>query len=94
METPAELNGFSGAPIVDTNGLLIGILTDSSMPGTNNPSSDKHDFTGHLACELMPVLEEAVAVKGMTTLTHIKTVSKTSVQTGNTSPAKPAGNPI
>jgi Trypsin-like peptidase domain len=94
METPAKLNGFSGAPIVDTNGLLVGILTDSFMLGTNNPSSDKHNFTGHLASELMPVLEEAVAVKGMTTLTPIKTVSKTSVQTGNTSPAKPAGNPI
>jgi hypothetical protein len=94
METPAELNGFSGAPIVDKNGLLVGILTGGSVLDINNASSSMHAFTGHLAKELMPVLEEAVAVKGAATLTPIKTISKTPVQTGNTSPAKPAGDTI
>ncbi len=89
METPAELNGFSGAPIVDQNGLLVGILTvDMNSPGY------ARIFTGHLISELMPVLKEARAVKGMATLTPIRPANKTPVQTGNTSNLKLAGDTI
>jgi len=43
MENPAELNGFSGAPIVDKNGLLVGILTGGSILDSN-PMGYTHAF--------------------------------------------------
>lgn len=97
MENPAELNGFSGAPIVDKNGLLVGILTGGSILDSS-PTGYTHAFTGHLASELMPVLKDALALKGSATLTPIKTVRKNktlpTIQTGTTVSPKPVGDAI
>jgi hypothetical protein len=94
MDKPAYLNGFSGSPIVDTNGLLVGVLTGGSMIDMNNPSGYMRSFTGHLISELMPVLKEAVAQKGTAKLMPIKAVDRTTVKTDTKTPVLPVRDAI
>jgi hypothetical protein len=74
MEAPVSLAGLSGAPIVDTNGLLVGIVSGDSGLNLRTPRGSVRGFTGHFVSELMPVLKEAVAQKGAPLLVPIKAV--------------------
>jgi hypothetical protein len=89
LENPTELNGFSGAPIVDQHGLLVGILTGGSDLDINNATGYMRAIRGHLARELMPLLKEEVAAKGFATLKPINPVNPSPVHAGNLFPAKP-----
>jgi hypothetical protein len=83
LKTPAELAGCSGAPVVDKDGLLVGIVTGGTMMGMESPSGEVLAFSGHLATELLPVLKTEVARKGVMNLTPLKAVSKIPVTDGN-----------
>lgn len=64
LDEPADLNGCSGAPVVDKNGLLVGIVTGATMMDLDNRSDTVRGFTGHLVSELMPVLKTAMSGNG------------------------------
>ena len=81
LESPAELNGFSGAPVLDNDGLLVGIVTGKTMMDMTISTGQVVAFSGHLVSELLPVLKPAVATKGMATLTPLKAVAKIPVKT-------------
>ncbi len=63
LEKPAELNGCSGAPVVDKDGLLVGIVTGGTLANLNNPSSSVRAFSGHLVSELTPLMKAAISRK-------------------------------
>ena len=92
LEFPEELTGSSGAPVVDKDGLLVGIVTGGTMMDYNNPTSYSRAFSGHLISELMPVLKSAIAQKGVAPLTPVKAVfrpihDKSTVDKPATAPA-------
>ena len=62
FEKPVDLRGCSGAPVVDKNGLLVGIVTGGILMDPHNPSNNNTVpvFSGHLVSELMPVLKSAM----------------------------------
>ena len=60
LDKPADLNGCSGAPVVDQDGRLVGIVTGGTLMDLNSPSNTVHAFSGHLVSELMPVLKSAM----------------------------------
>ncbi len=60
LDQPADLNGCSGAPVVDQNGQLVAIVTGGTLMDLNSPSNTVHAFSGHLVSELMPVLKSAM----------------------------------
>jgi hypothetical protein len=64
LDKPADLNGCSGAPVVDKNGLLVGIVTGPALMDLDNRSDTVRGFTGHLVSELMPVLKTAMSGNG------------------------------
>ncbi len=59
LDKPADLNGSSGAPVLDNSGRLVGIVTGGTLMDINSPSNTVHAFSGHLVSELMPVLKAA-----------------------------------
>jgi hypothetical protein len=61
LDKPVDLNGCSGAPVVDKNGLLVGIATGGTLMDLGSRSDIVQGFTGHLVSELMPVLKSAVS---------------------------------
>ena len=61
LDKPAHLNGCSGAPVVDKNGLLVGIVTGTARVDLETPAGTTRGFTGHLVSELMPVLKTALS---------------------------------
>jgi hypothetical protein len=63
LDKPVDLNGCSGSPVVDTNGLLVGIATGGTLMDLDNRSDTMRGFTGHLVSELMPVLKAALSDK-------------------------------
>jgi hypothetical protein len=63
LEKPAELNGCSGAPVVDKDGLLVGIVTGGTLAYVNNRSSTVRAFSGHLVSELTPLMKAAISRK-------------------------------
>jgi CBS domain-containing protein len=62
---PAEMDGWSGAPILDRDGALVGIVTGGTlMDLINSPgTSKKHAFTGHVITELTPVIKAGIKRK-------------------------------
>jgi len=63
LEKPAVLDGCSGAPVVDKNGLLVAIVTGGTMMDINNPSGPVQAFTGHSVSELLPVFKADISGK-------------------------------
>ena len=63
LEKPAELNGCSGAPVVDKDGLLVGIVTGGTPADLINPSNSVRAFSGHLVSELTPLMKAAISRK-------------------------------
>jgi hypothetical protein len=61
LDKPVDLNGCSGSPVVDTNGLLVGIVTGGTMLDLDNRSDTGRGFSGHRVSELMPVLKTAMS---------------------------------
>ena len=95
MPDPANLNGFSGSPIVDTNGLLVAIVTGASLMDRNYSAGYVRSFIGHPVSELMPVLKEAVAKKGAVALTPLKAVTRaTAAKPDTRTPVVPLRNTI
>lgn len=60
LDAPADLNGCSGAPVVDKDGLLVGIVTGGTLMDLDKRSDAMRGFSGHLISELMPVLKTAM----------------------------------
>ncbi len=81
LEEPADLTGFSGAPVLDQNGLLVGIVTGGSLAGLGAIGGYSRAFSGHLARELIPVLKPEVKTKGMATLSPMEAVFNISIAT-------------
>jgi hypothetical protein len=90
----ADLDGFSGSPIVDTNGLLVAIVTGASMMDRINSPGHVRSFIGHPVTELMPVLKEAVAKKGTVALMPLKSVTHNAVKSDSKTPVVPLRNTI
>jgi hypothetical protein len=65
LEHPVNLNGCSGAPVVDKDGLLVGIVTSGPLMDLNSSSGYARSFSGRTLSELLPVLKAAVAQKGI-----------------------------
>jgi hypothetical protein len=65
LEETVVLNGCSGAPVVDKDGLLVGIVTGGTLMDLKNSSGYVRSFTGHAVSELLPVLKAAVVKKGI-----------------------------
>lgn len=63
LEQPGELNGCSGAPVVDKDGLLVAIVTGGTLADLNNRASTVRTFSGHLVSELTPLMKTAVSRK-------------------------------
>jgi hypothetical protein len=61
LDKPVDLNGCSGSPVVDTNGLLVGIVTGGTLLDLDNRSDTVRGFSGHRVSELMPVLKTAMS---------------------------------
>jgi hypothetical protein len=55
LDTPQRLQGFSGAPVVDERGLLLGIVAGSAL-GASMSDGREEGFTAHSVKELLPVL--------------------------------------
>jgi len=54
---PADMNGWSGAPVIDRNGLLVAIVTGGTLMDLMSSSSTQRGFTGHEIAELKSVLK-------------------------------------
>jgi hypothetical protein len=94
LEKPTELEGFSGAPVLDENGLLVGIVTGGTLRDLGNQTGYVHAFSGHLAKELMPVLKPAVESKGTPALPPIKAVFSLPVPPKNDAGPRQVNNSI
>jgi hypothetical protein len=94
LDKPAELDGFSGAPVLDKDGLLVGIVTGGSLMNMSISTGQVPAFSGHLAIELMPVIKAAVASKGVVALTAMKSVSKIPFATEDDARQKQVKDPI
>jgi hypothetical protein len=94
LEKPAELQGFSGAPVLDDKGLLVGIVTGGTLRDLGNQSGYAHAFSGHLARELMPLLKQAVEAKGTPALAPIKAVFSLPTQPRNDTGPRQVNNSI
>ena len=81
LETPSEIHGFDGAPVLDKDGLLAGIVT-SEVTDMNNPTSQVLALSGHLTSELLPVLKPAVVSKGAVMLAPLKAVVRVPAANG------------
>lgn len=65
LDRPADLNGCSGAPVVDKDGLLVAIVTGGTLMDLNDPTGWARSFSGRTIGELLPVLKAEVAKKGI-----------------------------
>ncbi len=90
FERPVQLTGASGSPIVDKNGLLVGIVTGKTLMDLGNPGDFVRSCSAHSVMELMPVIKSAVAEKGVASPAQTKTVirkpGKRSVPSNETPP--------
>jgi hypothetical protein len=59
LDEPADLRGCSGAPVVDKNGLLVGIAT-AGLVGSDRGSGQFRNFMARPVTELLPVLKSTV----------------------------------
>jgi len=59
LDEPADLQGCSGAPVVDKNGLLVGIAT-AAFVGSDRGSGEFRNFVARPVTELLPVLRSTV----------------------------------
>lgn len=60
LDEPADLNGCSGAPVIDRDGLVVAIVTGGTLKDAMSSAPQMHGFSGHLITELKPVLKGAV----------------------------------
>ena len=63
LEQPTDLNGCSGAPVVDKDGRLVAIVTGGTLMGLLKPSEPMRGFSAHPITELMPVFKAALRSK-------------------------------
>ena len=63
LSEPTDLNGCSGAPVVDKDGLLVAIVTGGTLMDFGRSSSTVRAFSGHTISELLPVLKAALHQK-------------------------------
>ncbi len=63
LEEPAELDGCSGAPVIDEDGLLVAIVTGGGLMDALSQTSIVRIFSGHAITELTPVLKAAIKNK-------------------------------
>lgn len=96
LDHPVDTDNLAGALVLDRDGLLVGIIT-STMTSTVKTDDSKNTIEhcyGHLATELLPVLQRALQKQGTIQLSPIKPVALLQVQAGEDTERQVARNPL